>query len=223
MRCISFLLLLTLCSCNDFNGFRVGSVKEIEYGDTIKVVTHEVRYETVFDTVYTYINVESQLGGGQAVVDTLKRYIGLTEATGNNDGYHIQKFTRVSCDAEKVMWCAGFIGYGLTVNGYDIPELGCWAAAYFPDDRVTWRQGTENHNFKAGDMFGVYFASKNRVAHCGTILEDYGDWILTLEGNTNDAGSRDGNGAFVRLRHISQIYVVSDWIQEPQYKHPSSS
>lgn len=163
----------------------------------------------MYDTVY--VEVFKPSNQHKIFADTLKRYIGLTEDTGNNDGYHIEKFTRVACNAEKVMWCAAVVGYGLKVNGHDIPDLGCWSPAYFPKDKIVWEQG-DKRSLKEGDIFGMYFASKGRIAHCGIILEDYGKWKVTLEGNTNDAGSRDGNGMFVRLRHVSQIYVVSDWI-----------
>jgi hypothetical protein len=77
---------------------------------------------------------------------------------------------------------------------------------------VVWNRG-DKHKLNKGEIFGLYFKSKKRVAHVGAVLEDFGDgWVLTIEGNTNDAGSREGNGVYTRLRHKSQIYVVARWV-----------
>lgn len=45
-----------------------------------------------------------------------------------------------------------------------------------------------NH-MKPGDVFGIYFTSKNRIAHVGFIDEVKANHYVTLEGNTNDAGN----------------------------------
>jgi len=81
-----------------------------------------------------------------------------------------------------------------------------------PESKTVWKRG-DSGRLNKGEIFGLYFQSKKRVAHVGAVIEDFGDgWVLTIEGNTDDAGSRDGNGVFTRLRHKSQLYVVARWI-----------
>ena len=109
--------------------------------------------------------------------------------------------------------CAAVLSYGLQANGHEIPLQPCYTPSFFPKDKTVWNKGDDS-KLIAGDIFGLYFNSLGRIAHVGTVLEDFGDgWVLTIEGNTNSAGSREGNGMFTRLRHKSQIYVVSEWIE----------
>lgn len=45
----------------------------------------------------------------------------------------------------------------------------------------------------------LWFPSKGRYAHTGFVKQVDGDWIVTVEGNSNAAGSRTG-GSVVSLR-----------------------
>lgn len=62
-----------------------------------------------------------------------------------------------------------------------------------------------------GDLVGYDF-SPGRITHVG-FLDDSG-WaerssVYTVEGNTNLAGSREGNGVWRNLRHKRMIYAVA--------------
>ena len=174
------------------------------------MVEYETRYKTIYDTVFVSLPAPNKKA--DIYVDTLRRYIGLKEATGSNDGFHVEKFTREACNMGQVAWCAAFVAYGLKVNDVDIPDCACWSPCMVAEDKVVWRRGDE-HKLNKGEIFGLYFKNKGRVAHVGVVLEDFGDgWVLTIEGNTNDAGSREGNGVYTRLRHRSQIYVAARWV-----------
>lgn len=48
---------------------------------------------------------------------------------------------------------------------------------------------------RVGDIFYVYYPNMGRVAHVG-IVEREGDFIVTIEGNTNTTGARQGNGVY---------------------------
>ena len=54
-----------------------------------------------------------------------------------------------------------------------------------------------------GDVFLLYYPALKRYAHTGFVLEvrDNGACV-TIEGNTNDGGSRDGWGVFTRTRRF---------------------
>lgn len=208
MRICWILLVIIACSCNHLQ--RSGGNAVIQADDTLFVIKEQV--VKVFDT--TYVTVERPLGssGHQEFIDTLTSYLGTREATGNNDGESVERFIDNTCDLGNVAWCGAFLSYGLKVNGNQIPELPCWSPSFFPDNRITWQKADKEALLK-GEIFGLYFRSKGRVAHVGAIVEDFGDgWILTIEGNTNSAGAREGNGVFKRLRHKSQIHVVSNWV-----------
>ena len=46
----------------------------------------------------------------------------------------------------------------------------------------------------SGDVFGIYFANLNRIAHAG-FLDEWGEkYLITVEENTNETGSNEGDG-----------------------------
>ena len=144
-------------------------------------------------------------------VDTLRSYLGTREETGNNDGQNVERFLNATCQLDNAAWCAAYLSYCLQVNGHQTPNAPCWTPSFFVDARTIWKSGQER-TFEPGDIFGIYFKSKGIVSHVGAVVEDFGDgWILSIEGNTNSAGSREGDGVYMRLRNKNQIYVVSDW------------
>ncbi|RXF67710.1 hypothetical protein [Arcticibacter tournemirensis] len=64
-------------------------------------------------------------------------------------------------------------------------------------------------NPSSGDVFGIYFPEKGRIAHVG-FVDEWGDkYAITVEGNTNEAGSREGDGVYRKRRLISSIYKVA--------------
>lgn len=66
---------------------------------------------------------------------------------------------------------------------------------------------------KPADVFGIYFANLKRIAHVG-FVDEWGDkYLITVEGNTNEAGSNEGDGVYKKRRLISSIYQVSDWVK----------
>ncbi len=202
---LGLLLLITVCY---FASVLRERPSTIEIGDEVKVITHETR--VVYDTVF--IKVPARGGTQTPFIDTLKSFIGLKELTGNNDHPLIDKFFDETCGLRNSPWCASSIGYALKVNGHEIPsELQCYSPSYFPKERITWRRGDKTE-LQAGDVFGIYFPSKGRIAHMGVIYgEKRNSWVITLEGNTTDSGGREGNAFHMRRRHKSQIYVAANW------------
>lgn len=199
MRYLILLYGIMLSSCA-----HISSDNDDIPADTVYVV------ETVRDTVY--INTTPAKTKADIYMDTLTSYLGTKEATGNNDGEIVERFTREACDMGRVAWCAAYLAYGLKVNDVDIPKCVCWSPCMVPEGKVVWRRG-DKHKLNKGEIFGLYFKSKGRVAHVGAVVKDLGDgWVLTIEGNTNSAGAREGNGVYKRLRHRSQLYVAAKWI-----------
>ncbi len=64
-----------------------------------------------------------------------------------------------------------------------------------------------------GDIFGIYFPHKNRIAHVGFIDQWQSDWVITVEGNTNTEGSREGDGVYRKRRPVKSIYQVARYIR----------
>ena len=62
---------------------------------------------------------------------------------------------------------------------------------------------------RSGDVFGLYFPDKKRIAHVGFVDQWLGDWLITVEGNTNDPGSREGDGVYRKRRQVGSLDRVA--------------
>lgn len=64
---------------------------------------------------------------------------------------------------------------------------------------------------RGADVFGIWFQEKRRIAHCGFIDEWGEKYLITVEGNTNESGSREGDGVYRKRRLTNTIYQVARW------------
>lgn len=143
--------------------------------------------------------------------------VGTTEATGRNDGPMIEAILKSAGASKGDPYCAAFnywcyLRAGLAAR---VPR-----SAWSPDwvRAATWTRAKGGRTPMPGDSFGIYFASKGRVAHTG-LVEEWGDRsVRTLEGNTapeavaGSAADRDGGGIYRKRRLVSQIYAVRNWL-----------
>ena len=77
------------------------------------------------------------------------------------------------------------------------------------------QQVKDNRQPGTADIFGIYFPDKKRIAHVGFIDQWLGDWLITVEGNTNDPGAREGDGVYRKRRAVKSIYQVARYIPQP--------
>lgn len=141
--------------------------------------------------------------------------IGVREATGHNDGKEVSIYLRSVKLDEGFAWCAAFVNYTLNQCGATTARSG-WSPAWFPPQRLIFSRGFGFDDPgtlpQRGDVFGIYFEAKKRIAHVGFIDTWGRDKVITVEGNTNTAGSREGDGVYRKIRLTKQIFAVSNWI-----------
>jgi hypothetical protein len=136
--------------------------------------------------------------------------VGVKETLGANDGKEIRAYLKVTGFKQPVPWCAAFVSYCLTSNGIDNPKTA-WSPAWFADARKL--VDPVKLKPEKADVFGVYFASHRRIAHVGFIHSwPPGDYFISVEGNTNDNGSREGDGVYKKRRIKRNAYKISRWI-----------
>lgn len=144
------------------------------------------------------------------IKQTYDSQIGVRELTGNNDGPEVQEYLKAANINQPVAWCGAFVKW--VFNCCSISTTGnAWAPSWFPASRTIWKQGKGTAP-NTGDVFGIYFQSKKRIAHVGFIDTWSTDHVVTVEGNTNAAGSREGDGVYRKRRLKSQIYAISRWV-----------
>lgn len=140
------------------------------------------------------------------LIEVASAEIGVRERTGRNDGQRVEAYLSVTGMTKGQPYCAAFVSWVFKAAGYDRPRTA-WSPALFTS-RVLVKTAAP------GNVFGIRFPALNRIAHCGLVAKVKGDWISTIEANTNLPGSRDGDGVYARTRHIRTIQCYGDWLRK---------
>lgn len=152
----------------------------------------------------------------QAIVEIAEAEIGVAEVNGSNCGPRVDQYKAATwLDHTKGWpWCAAFICWVVreaaaqegvkftrtfkrprTAGAWDLEN---WSLA---QDSSTWTKKPHRNDIEPGDI--VVF----RFSHVGFAVgkPNKKGWLLTVEGNTNSRGSREGGAVLRKNRHVSQI------------------
>jgi len=140
----------------------------------------------------------------QKLVSIALREVGVREKTGRNDGKRVEEYLSTVKLKSPNPYCAAFLSWVFKQEGYAKPRSG-WSPDLVPISRLT-------HNPSPANIVGYYFPDLGRVAHVGMIEKVQHDWAITIEANTNIAGSREGEGVYRKRRHLKTIYRIADWV-----------
>ena len=132
-----------------------------------------------------------------------KNELGVREVSGRNDGPKVAAYLRYVGAEKGSPWCAAFVSWVFGKAGYVAPR-NPWSPALFPLNKRT-------QQVNPAVVFGIYFSHLNRIAHCGFVERQEGSWLITIEGNTNIAGSREGDGVYRKRRALKAIRYFADW------------
>jgi hypothetical protein len=141
-----------------------------------------------------------------ALIDTAKRYVGIKELTGHNDGYFIEKFLKSVGRKKGDSYCAAFVSYCATKSFVKYPGIRSGLARSFKLPGF----------IKATDVFygaripaGSLVGFENIGTWSGHIeilkKDSQGSTLYTIGANTSNGlkGSQsDGNGIYERTRKV---------------------
>jgi len=130
--------------------------------------------------------------------------VGIREKTGENDGRRIEEYLAAVKLKRGDPYCAAFLSWVYLKEGFAKPRSG-WSPDLLPGARLTKTALPAN-------IIGIYFPELKRIAHVGMIEKTDKDWCMTIEGNTNLTGSREGEGVYRKRRHLKTIYRMADWV-----------
>lgn len=133
-----------------------------------------------------------------------EKEVGVKERSGNNDGERVELYLKYIGLPKGHAWCAAYTSWVYGKAGLSKPRTG-WTPALFPENRLVKKP-------KPADLFGIYFPSLKRIAHTGFVISIKSDWVLTIEGNTNIEGGREGDGVYKKRRHLRTIAKFASWI-----------
>ena len=157
------------------------------------------------------------------VLAEARRWLGVREEPkGSNRGVTIDFFNYQSLrdwrdfpiGVKGAPWCAAFVStIGQLGLGHAWPverTVSCQAIADWAEERELLHR----HPAAAeeGDLFLLYYQTRRKFGHVGFVTGLQGQTILTLEGNTNFGGSREGYGVFERTRAVGQTTAFVRWV-----------
>lgn len=140
-------------------------------------------------------------------------FVGFTELGGDNRGQVVERFLAEVHQRPGQPWCAAFVYHVGYHSHYDQatklsawplpPTASCEELAHFARLRDALRDKPQ-----VGDVFVLFSSSLRRFAHTGIITGVDADRpgerdvhaCTTIEGNTNDDGSRDGVATMRKVR-----------------------
>ena len=142
--------------------------------------------------------------------------IGVRELTGTNDGFHVEMFLESTGLGKGYPWCAAFIHWSYFQCGIVLDlKYPAWVPSYFPNDKLIMVRGKfQLRKPMFGDLIGIWFPKKERLAHVGFYDGENSKYYFTVEGNTNEAGSREGDGVYRKRRIKRQVHSISSWINK---------
>jgi hypothetical protein len=119
------------------------------------------------------------------------------EPKGSNRGPWIDAFLLHAKTDVGQAWCAGFVWYCVT-------HAGIKPSVKLPAAVKSWRAWAKaNGAWSKVPRRGRLFTLAS--SHIGFVTGVDGDMVLTIEGNSNDEGSREGHETCRRRRPISSI------------------
>ncbi|RQO65113.1 hypothetical protein DBR40_24705 [Pedobacter sp. KBW01] len=138
--------------------------------------------------------------------------IGVRELTGRNDGIQVEAYLKYVWLKKGDPWCAANVSWCFGQNGFSKPRSG-GCVQLMEQGETIYLKGKVKEIPQMADVFYIWFENKGRVAHTGFIDNWSNTWVTTVEGNTNAAGSREGDGVYKKYRMKGQIYAVVKYIK----------
>ena len=138
------------------------------------------------------------------ILQIARSQLGVREATGKNDGARVEAYLSYTGNKKGEPWCASFVSWVFGKAGFTQPRTA-WSPALFPKQRQILKP-------LPASLFGIFYPKLGRVAHCGLVEANKGNWLYTIEGNTNANGAREGDGVYRKLRHQRTLSLYANWL-----------
>ncbi|MBL8008135.1 MAG: CHAP domain-containing protein [Ignavibacteria bacterium] len=172
-----------------------------------------ISWSTLFGEVTVPVINQSESDLLSKVVKNAKSQIGVLEdPVGSNGGPEVDEYLASVGLGSGFFWCMAFVYWcfnksskQLGINNPAVKTAGVidhWNRT--KGKRITFADAVNNPSkIKPGQIFIMSYGGG--TGHTGIVESVSGGFINTIEGNTNEAGSRNGIGVFKRQRKINSI------------------
>ncbi len=133
--------------------------------------------------------------------------------TSPNRGYMVDKYLHSVGVNVPAPWCAAFVSYNLQQMNIPNPR-SAWSPDYAQAKDIIYKAKKVTVPALAGDVVTYYYPQLKRVGHVGFYcMKDPSGYVITIEGNTNGGGSREGDGVYKKKRELGKIYAITRYIK----------
>jgi len=147
------------------------------------------------------------------LIEAINKQLDVREVGGSNKGPMVEKYQKEVGAKTGDPWCGAFVGSNLTWLGIINPH-SAWSPDYAKPEDVIWTPKKPNNTPLGGDVVTYYYPNLGRVGHVGFLEKtDMDGYFITIEGNTNGAGSREGDGVYKKKRDPNKVNAVSRYIK----------
>jgi hypothetical protein len=137
--------------------------------------------------------------------------VGVRELTGKNDGPEVEMYLKHVGKWKGLPWCSAFVAWCLSEAEIK-HTVNAWSPTSENRRNFVYRNKAFNKEPLPGDVFTIFYPRLKRVGHTGFYHKSQNESIVvTVEGNTNEAGSREGNGVYKKYRPLRTIHSISRW------------
>lgn len=169
------------------------------------------RYLFLFILSLSFCAPAPALAGGDCVVSCAEEFLHVREATGKNDGKEVEMFLASVGLSKGYSWCAAFVHFILKQCGI-ANTINAWSPTAHNARNLIYSEGKHHKEPLPGDVFTIWSVSLKRIGHTGFVHSRACErFYISIEGNTNDGGSFNGDGVYKRRRSFKQTYSISRW------------
>lgn len=215
-----FLIILLLFSCTNNSVQDVllekeqpvfkpdTAISEPIIEDTIVVIKVDTTtYNVVLDTITTKDTLFP------SIQEAYNKYVGVREKSGKNDGPEVKYFLSTVGLPEGYAWCAAFVKACLLEAGVETAKvINGMALSCENKKNMVYKGSKFIKDPQPEDVFTLWYEKLGRIGHTGFFDKEVNSSIYeTVEGNTNEAGSREGDGVYKKRRSYKATHSISRW------------
>ena len=131
--------------------------------------------------------------------------------SGHNDGIDVEKYLKSVKSVKGNSWCAAFVHWCLESAGI-ANTINAWSPSAQNVKHFIYKARSFLEEPKQGDVFTLYYVKLKRIGHTGFYHQRINNTVYeSVEGNTNKAGSREGDGVYRKYRSFNATYSISRW------------
>lgn len=162
---------------------------------------------------------------GYCVRVTASSYVGVREKGGNNQNFTDRELKNMMADVGWIpgyAWCSFFVR--AILDACDIKNtINGWAPTAYNRKDVIFTDNKFYKKFSPGDVLVMTLSYNNfknsgrfkNIGHTGIVDAIGQRSVRTIEGNTNDAGSRDSrtgrDGVYTKIRPLNKNIHITRW------------